>query len=245
MSDWTVPEDIYEYRLFQIDPIMQSLPRQTEFAARLSPVRLIQLGRRTLEVAINRAIGNPVDLSAARKDWQQVIRLTEAASARLSALINNLAPRSNEVDWDERRCLSYPLASMIAGSRNPAQNALAANRETKKQAMEEAEALVRARAALQSIAANAKVKDRLVAAQNRNVGAQDQNRFVATFAEVWVAITGSLPTSKKSDQFVDLLLAAWTEAKRGKVNFTRSVVRARKDVQSSAAFLRQFGPEWI
>ena len=181
MSKWLVLDDIYGERPYRIDPLMQAMSSETSFAAKLSQSQMVKLGRRTLEVAIGRAIGDEVNLTAAREDWQSVARLARSASSQLSALIKNLAPSQKHPHWDEGQALSMPLRNMMAG--NPAEAAGADAFETERRAKEQAVNLLKARAALESIAKNAKAKDSFIASLNKNAGARDQNEFVKTFAE--------------------------------------------------------------
>jgi hypothetical protein len=222
MSGWVLPEDIDGDKHFRIDPIMRDSVGQTKFSATFSPEAFVKLGRRTLEYAIVRAIGNPIDLSAMRKDWQQLVRLTESTSAHLNALIQNLAPFAKGVDHSEqRRLVAIPLMSMITPRDLSGENANVRNIEIRQIANDRAEALLAAKSALLSIATNARDKDRFVAEQNVNKGAESQNDLVEVFAETWIAITGSLPSSNKSDRFMDFLIAGWTDAGQKRANFTR------------------------
>jgi hypothetical protein len=85
MTKWRVPDDIYGNRPYRIDPLIQAVSGETRFAAKLSQSQMVQLGRRTLEIAIGRAIGDEVNLTAAREDCQSVARLARSASSHLSA----------------------------------------------------------------------------------------------------------------------------------------------------------------
>jgi hypothetical protein len=138
-----------------------------------------------------------------------------------------------------------PLRNMMAG--NPTEAAGADAFETERQAKEQAENLLKARATLESIAKNAKAKDSFVASLNKNAGARDQNEFVKTFAETWVALNGSLPpTSTKMSPFLKLLYAAWEDANQDKgANFKRAILRARSDVKPFVPTLIQAGPDWL
>lgn len=245
MTKWRVPDDIYGDRAYRIDPLMQAMSGETRFAEKLSQSQMVQLGRRTLEVAIGRAIGDEVNRTAAREDWQSVARLARSASSQLSALIKNLAPPQKHPHWDEGQALSKPLRNMMAG--NPAEAAGADAFETERRAKEQAVNLLKARATLESIAKNAKAKDSFVASLNRNAGARDQNEFVKTFAETWMALSGALPpTSTKMNPFLKLLLAAWQDANQDKgANFRRAILRARSDVKPFVPTLIQAGPDWL
>ena len=245
MTKWRVPDDIYGDRPYRIDPLMQAMSGETRFAAKLSQSQMVQLGRRTLEVAIGRAIGDEVNLTAAREDWQSVARLARSASSQLSALIKNLAPPQKHPHWDEGQALSMPLRNMMAG--NPTEAAGADAFETERRAKEQAVNLLKARATLELIAKNAKAKDSFVASLNKNAGARDQNEFVKTFAETWIALSGALPpTSTKMSPFLKLLYAAWQDANQDKgANFRRAILRARSDVKPFVPTLIQAGPDWL
>jgi hypothetical protein len=239
IRSWKLIENIYDIDSLRVDPLFLKLPLAGK-ASNVSEACLRYIARRTLEVAIARATDTIEAMSEARNDVQTVHRLADNAQWHVGLLVKNLAPPTQPAKPDENVALAATLLSVLAGSEAP----VTARRSD---ADILAQALIAGREACGEIAAHAKRKDKQLASANRNQGAKDKAEFVLTFAEVWTALTSSLPpTSRNRNTFFDLLAAGWRDAGQTKnENFSRAIRDARAAVEPQFVELTGPGPDWL
>jgi hypothetical protein len=224
---------------FNVDPLFLKLPLAGK-ALSFPKEHLRYIARRTLEVAIARAMDAIEPTSEYRNDVQTVRRLANNAQRHVGLLLKILAPPSQSEKWDENVALAVTLLSVLAGSDAP----VTARRND---ADYLARALIEGREACGEIAAHAKRKDKQLAKANRNQGEKDKAKFVLTFAEVCTALTSRLPpTSRNRTVFLDLITAGWRDAGQAtNENFSRAIRDARAAVEPQFVGLTGLGPGWL
>jgi hypothetical protein len=240
IRSWKPIENIYDMEVsFSVDPLFLQLPLAGKTLS-FPKERLRYIARRTVEVAIARATDAIEATSEARDDVRTVRRLANNAQQHVGLLVKNLAPPTRSEKWDEKVVLAETLLSVLAGSDAPV--------TTRRGAADNlARAVIEGREAYGEIAAHAKRKDQRLASANRNQGVKDKAEFVLTFAEVWTALTSSLPpTSRNRTLFLDLITAGWRDAGQAtNENFSRAIRDARAAVEPRLAGLTGVGPDWF
>ncbi|MBN9347696.1 MAG: hypothetical protein J0I48_16115 [Devosia sp.] len=191
----------------QGDAVMTALALGGEAERFKRAVPAIAFGRRSIEVAIHRAM-----TAAEQREFKAIAAEWESLSAFAGDAAKATKKLLTELRYD--KLVGSPSITPILGfleNRDPIGRI--DYDETRASAQIKADALVMALAVLSDIAHQSEQMGARVRSKSDNPGEPEKNAFVQSMAEAWVFLTGRLPgTGSARNPFMDFALGAWQDA---------------------------------